>query len=366
MKLRESLRLLLLLALLIGCRKKDTSGDTKTEKYPNSNSSQSAAPFSTASVAIAAPPEEEKRVTITAKFFAPISLTELENESTGPFKAQVRVAFSSLTGLLAGQSAALLQLYEDSTGLRFLIKGRYDGLSDPGFSVVALRNETQLNNTAVTFPATAELDLQIVQATQFLEFSARIPPDLGGSGAWTPVAVAFHPAATAPRFRLMIGISDVDKKGKFYFTDFRLEGDGIGGTVEGPILVKVKSSDDAVRSAQAKLVLDPPDMAGSLTDLDAALMASTDAQTLLTAAIAGATLQPATLGDRAAKMLLSAHKSLQKTRDVAATLEVTKAKSAAKGLVRVLGNQEGAMGNLLGSKVPSLSSKPDIYTWHAD
>ena len=99
-----------------------------------------------------------------------------------------------------------------------------------------------------------------------------------------------------------------------------------------------------------------------MTDLDTALLASGAAITGLDAARNAGTLQGTTLGVRASRMLGVAEKKLKSTRAVVAKQDARKALTASRGLKSVLGNMEGAIGNLLGTSVPNLQSRPAIFS----
>jgi hypothetical protein len=123
------------------------------------------------------------------------------------------------------------------------------------------------------------------------------------------------------------------------------------------------SESDNAAAARPQL---PPGFSTAEANLDSAITTSTEAATDLSAALTDGTLEETIFGKRASTMLIAAGKKLKTIRATVATENVKKARIASNGLPGVIGNMEGAMGNLLGLKTPNLKSKPVIFTWHTD
>jgi hypothetical protein len=332
-----------------GCSKKETGSLAKIDTFKPTAGSTNAAVTNAL---------QNKRVVLLARTFVPVTVRGLDNTSIGTFKAQVRIAFGALTGLISGQSLAFLRLDDAETSGIYQIGGRYLAGTDGFFAISSLANGPI--TLPISYAGKHEIDLQIEQTETELKLSSRVPPDLGGNGLWHQQgSQARSPGGS---FYLSIGMANVEKQGRFYYSDFRLSGAGIGGAVEGPLNVLIQDSTAAIRAAQAKLNHVPPDLVGALADLDTALLASGAAVTGLDTAWNAGTLQGTTLGLRASKMLGVAEKKLKSTRAVVAKQDARKALTASRGLKSVIGNMEGAIGNLLGTSVPNLQSRPAIFS----
>jgi hypothetical protein len=167
--------------------------------------------------------------------------------------------------------------------------------------------------------------------------------------------------APAP-FRIYIGMRQVMKGATAYFTNFALDGEGIGGLIEYSILNELRTSVEAIRSAQHKLEAATPDQSGALADLDVAIAAHDRAMTKTDTALVDLALQRAGSGILTLKLLKASNKDFTSARAVLAGPDLKKAQGQMGKLNSLAGAELSAMANLLGWKAPNLKSLPPIFS----
>lgn len=291
--------------------------------------------------------------------------TGIPNSSKGTFLSQVTVSFSELDGLNIGESAGGLRFvqpeWKNGIGRERFLGARPDE-SIYGMKVFMGDPDGTEFSVIRDFPGAYLVDLQIEQTADFLIFRARATPDPVVPGGWTLVFVENSPVDPAP-FNLAVGLSQVEEGGAFYFHGFAVEGEGIGGESEGPIVLKLRDSVEAFQSASGKITAAVQDLPGALTDLDAAIEAHGVALTLLKIAMVDKTLQKGSTSVAARKTLEKMPKDLAAIRLGVATLDPKMAKPQVAKIDKALRTEQGVMSNLLGWKAPPIGKIPqDIFS----
>lgn len=204
-----------------------------------------------------------------------------------------------------------------------------------------------------------EVDLRIEQTATQLIFSARATPAVQAGGGWLPVHTIDEAPASAG-FHLYIGLRKLKKGGVAFFSNFALDGDAIGGTLEYPVIADLRDAVEAIRAAQAKIVAVPANLPGASADLAAAITAHDEAL----AKLGNDVFQMQTV--LFARQALSALQAL--TDDLAAAkvaVDTADSKKAAAQMARlntVAGGELAAMANLLGCAAPNLKSVPALFS----
>ncbi|MEA3186394.1 MAG: hypothetical protein QOD99_224 [Chthoniobacter sp.] len=302
--------------------------------------------------------------TLKAKEDFAVRYFGVPNWSTGKFVAQVTVSYLKTLGLTDHKSRGVFRLYRvdndlNDTGVS--LSAIYDAVQD-GLIAQSSTSDT----TATPFAGAHALDVRIEQTDTQLLLSARKTPALGSPpDAWTPVATIAEPL-TDKRYKILVGIVDVDKGGSFHFSDLRMNGDAVGGAVEYTVIAKCEAADDAIRAAQEKLALAAPDFAGASADLDTAATETGAATSTLNDAVQASTLQGTTQSGGALTLLDQAAQKIAAVKSAIATQNVRKAHAQNKPLNLVAGAEEGAIANLLGAKTPNLKPLPQLFTWHVN
>ncbi len=302
-----------------------------------------------------------KRVAMKAIKDVDVSFRTFRNESFGKFTGQVTVAFNSLVGLTDGQSLGFLEFRQPKfrpTPRRIFVGAVYDA-SITGLRAVVADEDGNAFGTPIPFSNAHEVDLRIEQTATQLIFSARATPADQSSGGWQPVHTIDEAPASAG-FHLHIGIRKLKKLGVAFFSNFALDGDAIGGTLEYPVIVELRAAVEAIRAAQAKIVAVPANLPGASGDLAAAITAHDNAL---------AKLQNDVFRMQTLLFAREAQSSLQKlTDDLAAAKTAvdsgTPSKAAAQvaKLNTVAGAELAAMANLLGCAAPNLKTAPALFS----
>jgi len=283
----------------------------------------------------------------------------MPNMSTGNFVAQVTVAVRELTGLVLGTSAGGLNYFQSSPSgnsdrTRFL--GASPDATVHGYQVFVTDRAGTTFGAKAPFPNISRIDVQIEQTDTDLIFRARPTPATPGPGGWT-VVYTENTAVNAQPVQLGAGISDASKGGSFYFTGFAADGEGLGGEAEHAIIVALRDSAEALRSAEAKISAGTPDLLGALADVDQAIDARAQAEKLLDLSSVDGTLQAPIGAVRAHKTLDSLIQPLATARTAIATADPKKAKPEVAKLESFAVSEEGVMASLLGWKMPPKLSK---------
>ena len=304
---------------------------------------------------------DDKRVVIKAsRDYTGARVFTFPNNSFGKFTGQVTVAYNSATGLIDGQSAALLEFRQPlaaSAARRLHIAAVYDA-PNHGLKAVVSDLEGTTYGTSIDFANAREVDLRIERTdTQFI-FSARATPADQSAGGWMPVYTLAAAPDTAA-FHIYIGAQNLKKGGIFGFNHFALDGEAIGGTSEFPIVSSLRDSAEAIQSAQLKIGAATPDLAGAAADLNTAVAANADAINAIEDTIYY--FQNGFYGNKALKRLVLLHKTLSAAKVAVATLDQKKASPQLAKLDGVLEGQFVAMANLLGLNTTKPSYVPNFF-----
>jgi hypothetical protein len=310
----------------------------------------------------AAAPAAEKRLALKAIADQQESFFTFPNKSFGKFKGQVSVAYNSLVGLADGQSLAFLEFRQPTakpTPRRLYIAAVYDQVNQ-GLRAIVSDPDGLSFGTPISFPNTTELDLRIEQTATDLIFSARATPADQSAGGWMPVFTS-NTAVDPGFFHLYVGIRHMNKRGVFFFNNFALQGDNIGGTTEYSIILDLRTSIEAIRRAVDRINAGTPaDLTNARNDLDAAIAATNSGLMLLE----GRTflLQSPDFGKLAEKTLQKVATSLPPAREGVATLEPAKARAQLSKLDKAVLDELSATANLLGWSVSSLKPAPHLFS----
>lgn len=286
------------------------------------------------------------------------------NKSYGTFAAQVSVSALRLLGLQSGNSMGFLEWRQPEAAggpRRFSLVAVFDPVAlGLRAKVIDPVSKAELG-TPIFFASQAEIDLRIEATATEMIFSARETPEVQGPGGWQVVHT--EPLALDPAgWRVYVGTRAVAKGGEWGFTRFAMDGEAIGGTVEYPVIAKVRSSSDAIRAAQEKLRADPPDLPAVVTDLDEALERNEEAITDL-----GNTfflMQSVQDAQLAQTTLESLRAGLMAAITAGETGDAKKARAQIPKLDALALSQSRAMGNLLGWAMPKMKSFPELFSLH--
>jgi hypothetical protein len=309
--------------------------------------------FSAAVAAVAA--NAEKRLVLRATADLDASFFTFSNRSYGKFTAQVTVATQLLDGLVSGQSLGFLEWRQPipvshTSPRRFYVGAVYDS-SINGLRAIVSDTDGNQYGTPIPFTDTAEIDLRIAQTETELLFAARATPTDQSAGGWTTIH-SFSEAPDDGFFHVYIGVRNVKKGGRFYFTNFAVDGDAIGGKEEYPIISDLRTCVDNLRASQQKIAAS--DLTGALTDLDAAILAHTDGLNRLRPKRFA--LQSVAYAQIAVKTLDKQTPILEAARAAIATNDIAKASAQLKKLEGVAMAEMGAMANLIGFTAPRLAT----------
>lgn len=329
--------------------------------HPGFGSSGLQSVNASSAVLAAAAPSAEKRLALKAILDQHESFLTFPNQSFGKFTAQVTVAANSQIGLVDGESRAFLEFRQPTlqpVARRLYIAAVYDQ-AILGFRAVVSGIDGTSFGIPLPFPDLSEIDLRIQQTETQLIFSARATPADQAAGGWTPIYTLETPPDPS-YFHVYVGIRYVKKHGVFFFTNFALDGDAIGGELEYPVITDFRASVDAIRAAQVKLNVALPDFTAALVDLDRAITANGDAQAKIDDRLHQ--MQSVFYAKNALKTAQGAAKELATIRNAVAAQNSAKLKPQLAKLETVATAQLSAMGNMLGWSVRNLKSAPKLFS----
>jgi hypothetical protein len=269
----------------------------------------------------------------------------------------VTVATQELDGLVDGQSLGFLEWRQPipvahPSPRRFYVGAVYDA-SINGLRAIVSDTDGNQYGTPVGFNDAAEVDLRIAQTDTELLFAARQTPADQSAGGWTTIH-SFSEPPDDGFFHVYIGVRNVKKGGRFYFTNFAVDGDAIGGKNEYPIIANLRICTERLHAAQDKITAATPDLPGALVDLDAAVQAHDSALSDLK--MKRYYLQSVAYAQLAVKVLDKQTPILAAARTAIATGDPAKAATQVKKLDGVIMADMGAMANLIGFTAPSLAA----------
>lgn len=320
---------------------------------------------------------KDKRVAFKAKKDGGFGFALFDRACSGEFDARVTISIGSDAGLvsasspaniLSGSRAAIeldrpaVPFGEIPQAFTFIAVGWNAEIS--GMNVATRQKagfgQPQLTLGTAMFEDTLSVDVRIEQTATDLVTSARATPPVAAEGdaGWQVVSTQAI-AVPDDEFRLGFGVVGMQKKGTFFFDEFLLTGDGVGGDVERGLLDDLLEAALPLLQVRELLAGDPeaegdlfsPLLDGARADLDA-LIADIES------AADGDTLQANTEWKSARKALAGTGKLLKSASKAAGSFKPKSLNIVSKKTEKALEKLEIAAANLMGLRAKSSKQLP--------
>lgn len=291
----------------------------------------------------------------------------LDRKFTGAYDFRATVTVDKKPYPVDGVTRGYIQVATPAIGPGDALQGfvRVEALRNEaigGFVVRAYDGEGEIG-TAKNFSGSKRIDLRIERTDLTLTITARpTPNDPTSAFGWTEVhgdAVALDPVAV---HSVQFGVEGLAKNKRVYFDTFKLDGPGVAGAAEQPIVVELNAAMASLANAVTLLKGNPPDFFGAGELVNAAVELLTQAKQGIAQAESDQFLQPSTASSLALDRIDGALKFVDKFSKglVGESIPKGKAKSMANHLDNARWQIKGAIANMAGSNAKNPKTVPYV------